>query len=204
MRLGILGGTFDPVHLGHLIVAQEAAARLALDRVVFIPAGRPWLKAAAPLASGRHRLAMLRAAVRDNPAFEVSAVEVDRVGPSYTIDTLAGFQGEFGDDADLYFIVGADALADLPRWRSPERVLALCTMVAVARPGHPLRAPDGLERLYPGAGDRLVALGGPEIGISATEVRRRVAEGRPVHYWVPAAVERYIARHGLYREEAMT
>lgn len=202
MRLGILGGTFDPVHLGHLIIAQEAAGRLALDRVLFIPAGRPYLRADEPSASGRRRLAMLRAAVRGNPLFDVSTVELDRPGPSYTVDTMEGLRSELGDDTDLYFIVGADTLADLPRWRSPERVLALCTMVAVTRPGHPLRTPEGLERLCPGAGERIVALNGPEIGISATEVRRRVAEGRPVRYWVPAGVERYIERHGLYRKEA--
>ncbi|MBI4233019.1 MAG: nicotinate-nucleotide adenylyltransferase [Chloroflexi bacterium] len=199
MRLGILGGTFDPVHLGHLIIAEEARVHLSLQRVLFIPAGQPWLKEGRAISPGVHRLAMVRLAVQDNPFFAVSSVEVDHPGPSYTIDTLAALRREYEEAADIYFILGLDALHDLHRWHEPAGILRASTLVAVARPGSRRFAPSSLEELLPGASRRVLILPCPLIGISGTEIRRRVAEGRSIRYFVPRAVAEYIQYHSLYQ-----
>lgn len=197
-RTGILGGTFDPVHLGHLLLAESAAEELRLDRLVFMPAGRPWRKAARAVTAAEHRLAMLRLAVRDNPGFEVSTVELDREGPSYTVDTLAALR-EAEPGAELFFIVGEDALADLPKWHAPARILELATIAVAARSadGPNLRE---IERLMTGLVADAVWLRMPIIEISATGVRERVRLGMSIRYRVPAPVEAYIREHGLYRE----
>lgn len=194
---GVFGGTFDPVHLGHLILAQEARERLGLRQVLFVPAGQPWMKDRA-ITPAAHRLAMLQLAVEDNLAFAISRIETDHPGSSYTAETLArlseGMPGE-----RLFFFLGWDSLEDLPRWKDPESVLALAGLVVFPRAGYP--APDlpGLERLLPGVGKRLHLMGGPLIQISSTEVRRRVRGGLSIRYLVPGAVEKYILGKGLYK-----
>lgn len=199
MRVGILGGTFDPVHLGHLIIAEEARVRLHLDQVMFTPAGLPWLKEDQPVTPAKHRLRMVELAVASNPFFKVQASEIDRSGPTYTVDTLEELQGSLGKDTGLYFIVGMDALEQFHRWKEPERLLELCNLVVVSRPGHQGVDINEMVGQYPQAGERLVLLTVPRIEISSTEIRRRVGEGISIRYLVPEAVEQYILEHGLYR-----
>jgi nicotinate-nucleotide adenylyltransferase len=199
MRVGILGGTFDPVHLGHLIVAEEARVRLELDRVVFIPTGHPWLKGAPPVASGADRLRMVEMAIVSNSAFQVSSNEVDRSGPTYTVETLQELTGELGPDAVLHFIMGMDALEQFDRWKEPEKLLGLCRLAIVNRPGHQGVDVNDLVKRFPQAGTRLTLLSVPRIEISSTEIRQRVARGITIRYLVPDAVEGYISQHKLYR-----
>ena len=199
MRLGILGGTFDPIHTGHLIVAEEARVQLNLARVLFVPTGQPWMKAEEPLSEAQHRLNMVMLATANNSCFEVSALEIDRPGPSYTVDTLEELQRERGPGNELFFILGQDSLKTFPRWRKPCRILEMCPLVAVSRPGSEALAPDSLEQQCPGASQRVVQLNGPLISISGTEIRQRVAQGLSIRYLVPREVEGYIYRNGLYR-----
>ncbi|MDA0734177.1 MAG: nicotinate-nucleotide adenylyltransferase [Chloroflexi bacterium] len=199
MRVGILGGTFDPVHLGHLIIAEEARVRLKLDRVIFIPTGHPWLKEQQPVASGADRLRMVELAIVSNSAFQVASNEVDRSGPTYTVDTLQELAKELGSDAVLHFILGMDALEQFDRWKEPEKLLGLCHLAIVNRPGHQAVDVNDLVERYPQAGTRLTLVNVPRIEISSTEIRRRVAEGVSIRYLVPDAVEGYISQHGLYQ-----
>jgi nicotinate-nucleotide adenylyltransferase len=191
-RIGLLGGTFDPPHLGHLLLAEAAREALALDRVVFVPARIPPHKRGRRVTPPATRLALLRAALRGS-GFSVSTVELDRPGPSYTVDTLERIAAR-GVPAELFLLVGADSLADLPTWRAPERILALARLVVAARPG--AAAPPRLAR---GLARRIVALGNPAVAIASSDLRARVAAGRSIRYLVPPAVERAIARLGLYR-----
>ena len=197
-RVGVFGGTFDPVHHGHLIAAEEARSALGLERVVFVPARQPPHKPAAPITPALHRLAMLALAIAPEPAFATSRADLDAAGPSYTADLLVRLGAEFGPDVALVFVMGADSLVDLPTWHEPERIVRLATLAVLARPGY---APDlaALERQVPGvtAATRLVDM--PRIEISATDLRRRVAAGRPIRFQVPEAVERYVHAAGLYR-----
>ncbi|MFQ5860658.1 MAG: nicotinate-nucleotide adenylyltransferase, partial [Dehalococcoidia bacterium] len=135
MRIGLLGGTFDPIHLAHLLIAEEARVKLDLEEVVFVPTGEPWMKAGQPLSPGEHRLNMVRLATATNPFFRVSSVELDRPGPSYTVDTLEILRQEMGHEVEFCFLLGLDSLKSFHRWKEPARVLELCTLVAVARPG---------------------------------------------------------------------
>lgn len=200
LKLGVLGGTFDPIHLGHLLIAEEAREHLGLDRVLFIPTGQPYLRPDSPRASAAHRLAMTRLGVADSPAFDVSALEVERPGPTYTLHTLEALAGEHGDGVELFFVLGVDSARTLPRWHEPAQVLARCTPVVVHRPGVGDWDPRELDALSPGVSQRTVHLQGPRLGISGTELRRRIASGASVRYWVPRPVEEYIAEHKLYRE----
>jgi len=203
MSVGVLGGTFDPPHMGHLVLAQEAYQALNLDQVLFVPAGEPWRKAGRELSAREHRLAMIRLAVADNPAFAVSTAEVDRPGPSYTAETLADLRAQLGPGSELFFTMGADSLADFPHWHEPRRILELARL-AVAE-----RSPAGDEGVEEGIPQELAeALRGsvvwvtmPLIAISASAVRQRVRQGLSVRYWVPEAVEEYVRRHGLYAHE---
>lgn len=199
MRIGVIGGTFDPIHLGHLIIAEEARERLALEEVVFIPTGQPWLKANRPVSPGDWRLEMARLAMSGNPFFRVSAAELERPGPSYSVETLEQMHRELGPGADIYFILGLDALKEFHRWKEPQRILDLCTLAAVTRPGHSDFDFASLEEIANGASHKVIFLDGPEIGISGTEIRRRVAQGVSIRYWVPPGVEKYIRQRGLYR-----
>ena len=188
LRLGVLGGTFDPVHIGHLILAEAAREELALDRLLFVPAGQPWRKAGRDIATAADRLAMLEFAVSDNPAFEVCTIEVEREGPSYTVETLSEIKAR-SLPAQIFFIVGEDALEDMPNWKEPERIAELAEIVAAPRPGRPSPHETGRITLLRGM---------PIIGVSATAVRERVRDGRPIRYLVPPAVEDYIRRRQLY------
>jgi len=198
--VGILGGTFNPPHIAHLLCAQEALDRLGLDRVVLMPAGRPPHKEVAGDPGGAERVALCRAAVADDPRFAVSTAEVDRDGPSYTVDTLRALRAEAPDD-DLTFIVGGDMALSLPAWREPETILRLARL-GVAERGSAVRA-DIAERLAPlGAADRITFFDLPRVDVSSTDVRRRVAEGRPIRWLVPDAVAERIAAQGLYARKA--
>ena len=183
-RVGVFGGTFDPVHIGHLAIALAALETVPLDRVVFVPARRSPLKERGPVADQEHRLAMLESATADEPRFSVSRIELDRGGPSYTVDTLEALAGE----GRLFLILGADASADLDRWKDPERVRALATLVVARRSGAEL--PVGA-----------IALDTPLMDISARELRARAAQARSLRYLVPDPVCRYIEEHALYRED---
>ena len=197
MRLGVLGGTFDPVHVGHLLLAEEAREQLGLERVLFVPAGQPWRKAGKRISKATDRLAMLRLAAEDNPAFEVSDLEVSHLGPSYTGETLATIRAEH-KDAEIFFIMGEDALADLPNWRDPDRIVELA-MLAVAR--RPSDSPEDRDlELMAIAPGREVWLSMPRIDVSSSEIRERVQKGLSVRYRMPNAVEAYIRGHKLYRE----
>ena len=199
MRIGVLGGTFDPIHSAHLIIAEEARERLCLEEVVFIPAGKPWMKEQQPVSPGRLRLQMLRLAVAPNPFFRVSNLELERSGATYTVETLEALRAEIGKEAEMYFIVGMDTLEELHRWKEPERLLELCTPVVFARPGHSDAVLEELEIPLPGLREKVRVMEGPAIGISSTEIRRRVANGSTIRYLVPHEVEQFIAEHGLYR-----
>ena len=203
MRIGILGGTFDPIHIAHLIIAEEARVQLGLEEVVFIPAGQPWLKEDQPISPAQLRMEMVRIAIAANPFFRVSPIEGDRPGPTYTHDTLLALREEWGSGAELYFVLGADSLQELPRWKEPKRILELCTPVVFSRPEYTDVSLEKLDEALPGIGKRVRLLRDPQIGVSGTEIRRRVAEGTPVRYLVPEGVERFILEHRLYcKEEA--
>jgi nicotinate-nucleotide adenylyltransferase len=199
--IGVLGGTFDPVHLGHLAVAEEVRETLRLERVLFVPARLPVHKPGRPVSPAQDRVAMVDLAIADNPAFALSRIEVDRDGPSYAVDTLETLAGEAlaaGREPDLTFILSAEAYAGLPSWHRPERVLELCRMAVVPRPGAAPVDPVAMARLVPGADRRTVVLDGPRLDISGSTIRARVAAGRSIRYLVPDAVVAYIGDHGLY------
>ena len=197
-RIGILGGTFDPIHLGHLSIAEAALDELSLDRVILVPAGRPWLKSDQQVTPADHRLAMTQLAVQDRLGLEVSTIEVDRPGPTYTADTLAELRNDLGSVVELYLILGMDSVRDLHRWHEPETLFGMCTVVAVSRPDSVDISTAEVEREFPTARGRITPIRGPMLDISATDIRARVAEGRPISDSVPPPVERYIRRHDLY------
>lgn len=201
-RLGIFGGSFNPVHLGHLIVAQDALEIMGLQRVIFLPAAQPPHKLPL-LASATDRLEMLRLAVADDPRFEVSSDEIDRGGVSYTVDTLRRFRERY-PDAALYFLIGGDSLLELHTWREIQTILQLAEIVTVGRPGVPLDAINSETLRLPDPWpERLAAniVRGHRVEISSTDVRGRCARGRSIRYLVPLAVERYIAAHHVYSKQ---
>ncbi len=198
LRIGILGGTFDPIHLGHLAIAEASRDRLDLDKVILIPAGRPWLKSDQMVSAPEHRLAMARLAIEDRPGLEMSPIEVDRPGPTYTVDTLTELREVLGSGVELYLVLGMDSVRELRRWRYPERLFDLCTVVAVSRPDSPDVSPAEIEDSFTAARGRARTIRGPMLDISATDIRLRVAEGRSISDRVPPSVERYIREHGLY------
>ena len=193
-RLGVMGGTFDPIHHGHLVAGSEVAARFHLDEVVFVPTGTPWQKAGRRVSSREDRYLMTVVATASNPRFSVSRVDIDRVGNTYTVDTLRDLKAERGDDVDLFFITGADALASILTWRGADELFDLGRFVGVSRPGVDLRSND-LSHLPP---DKVTRLEIPALAISSTECRKRVAEGLPLWYLVPDGVVQYVAKRGLY------
>ena len=198
MRTGIFGGTFDPIHNGHLTVAEYVCAEIALDHVLFIPAGRPWFKESQTVTDAKHRLEMTRLAVADIPHFAVSDVEVRREGPTYTIDTLTELRREKGEGVEVYFILGIDALNEFHRWRRPCDVLDMAAIVGVTRPGAETVDRAALDSIREGASDEVVVVDGPRIDISAADIRRRMSEGLSVRSMIPRAVEDYAKRHVLY------
>lgn len=198
MKVGVLGGTFDPVHNGHITMAEEVMAALRLDRVIFVPAGQPWLKADSPITPVKHRAEMVRLAIAGRAGFELSLVEVERPGPSFTIDTIDDLRKQLGDEAELYFIIGWDSLAQMPQWKDVGRLVKLCRMVSVPRPGWEMPDLRKLEELIPGISQSLILLDKPVIDISATDIRRRVAGDLSLRGLVPEAVADYIRQHKLY------
>ena len=198
MKRGLLGGTFDPVHLGHLIVAEEVRTELALDEVSFLPTGVPWMKRGRPISEGLHRLAMVELAVASNPHYSVLTLEMESSGDTYTVDTLEELAGGLHGRDDLFFILGTDALDSFHRWRDPRRVVELATLVVVTRPGHGEVDLESLDRAVPGISRRLVQVRATLIEISGAEIRRRVSQGRSIRYLVPDAVADYIEVQGLY------
>ena len=196
VRLGVFGGTFDPVHTGHLIIAEDARAALSLDEILFVPAGEPWFKSYRRITPAHHRLAMARLAIRNNPHFSVSDMEIRREGPSYTIDTLSELRHN-RPNADLFVILGIDALREIDRWRHPRRLFQMATVVGMARPGASLD-PSVLNAAIPGASDRLRLIPGALIDISGTDIRRRATARQSIRYRVPPAVAQYIRAHSLY------
>ena len=199
MKVGIFGGTFDPIHLGHLIVAEEASALLGLDEMLFVPAGRPWFKASDEVTEARHRMAMVELAIASNPRFRASDIEIGRVGPTYTVDTLVELREQLEPNSEIYLILGLDSLQEIDRWHSPERVFELATVVGMSRPLCAAFDTERLDSIFPGASDRVMMLDGPLIDISATDLRRRVSEGLSIKYRVPESVEAYVYEQGLYR-----
>ncbi|ART20760.1 nicotinic acid mononucleotide adenylyltransferase [Corynebacterium striatum] len=192
-RIGIMGGTFDPIHNGHLVAASEVAYRFQLDQVVFVPTGQPWQKAGRDVTAAEHRYLMTMVATASNPRFTVSRVDIDREGPTYTIDTLRDLR-ELFPDAELYFITGADSLASIMSWHDWEVMLEMANFVGVTRPGYelskdmlPLESQNGIE---------LIEI--PAMAISSTDCRERAGEGKPVWYLVPDGVVQYIAKNNLY------
>ncbi len=198
MQIGVLGGTFDPVHWGHLVIAEEARIRLGLHRVVFMVAGQPWLRESAPVAESAHRLRMVELAVESNPAFVAGNNEVRREGPTYSADTLEQLSAELGPEATLHFIIGMDALDQLHRWKDPERLLRHCRLAVVNRPGHQGSDVNQVVGQFPEAGPGLTLVNVPRMEISSSEIRRRLRQGVSVRYLVPEPVEEYISREGLY------
>jgi nicotinate-nucleotide adenylyltransferase len=198
MNIGVLGGTFDPVHTGHVLVAEEAKARLKLAEVLFVPAGLPWLRGDSPVAAAEHRVHMVRLAIDDKPYFKLSTIEVERSGPSYAVDTIAELKGQLGAGDELFFILGWGSLAELPEWREPSRLITMCRLVTVPRVGFPAPDLDSLEASIPGLADRVILLDEPRVDISASEIRGRVSRGLPIDHLVPEPVERYIREQGLY------
>jgi nicotinate-nucleotide adenylyltransferase len=190
-RLGVMGGTFDPIHHGHLVAASEVAASFGLDEVVFVPTGQPSFKQYKDVTQPEHRYLMTVIATASNPRFTVSRVDIDREGLTYTVDTLRDLNIA-RPDADLFFITGADALTQIVTWKDPDELFAMAHFVAVNRPGHTLST-VGLPA------DSVSQLEIPALAISSSDVRARARAGKPVWYLVPDGVVQYIAKHGLYR-----
>jgi nicotinate-nucleotide adenylyltransferase len=197
-RFGVLGGSFDPIHAGHLHIARQACLRLALDKVVFVPAGDPPHKLDQALTDPEHRFEMVRLALAQEPCFGISRIDIDRPGPCYSVDTVRLLQERWGPEVRIYFLIGADSLVDLPTWYQPRRLLELCQVVAIGRPGYEVDL-TALERRFPGAPPVLLLEHVPPIDVSATEIRRRVSAGASIEGLVPPAVADYIEAHRLYR-----
>lgn len=198
-RLGILGGTFDPVHHAHLFMAEEVRHQLGLDLILFMPAGAPPHKPGRPVSAARHRLRMLELAIAGKSYFAISGVDLNRPGPSYTVEALHLLRREWGPTPVFFFIEGADSLAEIVKWYHPERLIDLAYIAAVDRPGVQVDL-AALEERLPGLSARLHWVRMPLLEISASDIRARVREGRPISYLVPPAVESYIAEHGLYQD----
>lgn len=197
-RVGIMGGTFDPIHYGHLVAAEEAREAFKLDKIIFVPAGTPPHKVDRQITPARHRYLMTLLAIMGNPGFEASRVDLDRGKVTYTVDTLQDLR-KILPETDLYFITGADAILEILHWKAPREVLSLAEFIAVTRPGYGLdQLSTALGPLYEPFQDRIHILEMPPMGMSSTDLRRRLAEGRSVRYLLPEAVVTYIQREGLY------
>jgi nicotinate-nucleotide adenylyltransferase len=190
-RLGVMGGTFDPIHHGHLVAASEVQSWFDLDEVVFVPTGQPWQKTDREVSPAEDRYLMTVIATASNPRFSVSRVDIDRSGPTYTVDTLRDLRAVRGQDWDLYFITGADALEQILSWRDPDELFDLAHFVGCTRPGHSLSA-EGLPV------DKVTLVEVPALTISSTECRMRVTQGEPIWYLVPDGIVQYISKRRLY------
>ena len=199
-RIGVLGGTFDPVHYGHLVIAEDAYAYLQLEKVLFVPAYHPPHKPRGSYSGFEHRVNMLRLAIARNPHFEMSLIEAERAAPSYTVDTLREFHDELGPKFALYLIIGMDSLADILSWCCPAELLKLCRIVVAERAGYQVDL-DALEAKLPGLRDALELIDTPELSISSTDLQDRLQRGLPIRYQLPAQVEAYIRKHKLYLQD---
>lgn len=203
-RVGILGGTFDPIHYGHLAIAEQVTEALSLDRVLFIPASEPPHKPGRPISAPNHRVRMVELAIEGNPRFEMSRIEMERPGPSFSVDTLEELTAEAerqGVERELIFILSTEALAGLPAWRDPWRLLTLCRLAVVPRAGHAFPDRAWFDSRFPGRAARFECVETTLLTYAASEIRARVASGRSVRYLVPPAVETYIRDHRLYRSD---
>ncbi len=196
MNIGILGGTFDPIHIGHLVVAEEARIKLGFNEVLFVPAGQPLLKPDRKITPAGHRAEMVRRAIAGNPNFKLCTLEVERPGPSYTVDTLMMLREQLGSEASLYFILGRDTLAELPSWKEPKKLVQLCSLVVAPRLG--AKDLQHLETEIPGLLHKVIQLDMPVIGISSSGIRHRIAQGLPIRYLVPPEVQEYITEQKIY------
>src|SRR5207247_1778887 len=194
-RLGVMGGTFDPIHHGHLLTAEEALQQFGLDEVVFIPTGQPWMKENREVTAPEDRYLMVVIATASNPRFSVSRLEIERDGPTYTVDTLRQLEAERGD-VELFFITGADAILEIFQWKDPENALEHAHFIAATRPGYDLTA---FEQGAPTSHPHVTVMSIPALAISSTDIRTRVREGRPIRYLVPEGVQTYVEKAGLYR-----
>ncbi len=197
-RCGIMGGTFDPIHLGHLVAAETARVEFGLERVIFIPSGRPPHKQGRTYSFGEHRYAMVKLAIADNPYFDVSRWEIDRENYSYTIDTLHWLSKKQEERGALYFITGADTVLDILTWRRVEEVAELCYFIAATRPGFDLAELNRVTNRLPVLKGKIFNMGIPAMDISSTNIRWRVQSGHSIKYLVPEKVENYIKQHRLY------
>ena len=195
LRVGMMGGTFDPIHVGHLAIADDVREALDLERILFVPAGTPPHKPAGAVTSVQHRLAMVEAAIADNDAFELSRVEVDRPGPSYTVDTVEAL----AETLDVTVILSAETFHELPSWHEPDRLFAAAHVAVVPREGYAAPDPAWLAQAFPGREDRVRYVEAPHLGVSSTGIRARICARRTIRYLVPVAVASYIDAHGLYR-----
>ena len=200
-RIGILGGTFDPPHVGHLWLATLAADAIGLDRVLFMPAAQPPHKQDGGVTSASDRLLMTRLAIAGNDGFELTLIEMERSGPSYTIDSVVELRRLYGDDAELYLLMAADSLAQIDTWRQPDQLLERIEWVVGPRPGVALPDPASLEDRFGVNASRIHLLDGPSLDVSSTQIRERVAAGHAIGYLVPRGVEELIVDRGLYRRE---
>ena len=200
MKIGVLGGTFDPVHNGHLAIAEEARSYLNLNEVIFLPAGQPWMKADRSISPARHRTAMLALALQSRPYFKFSTIEIEHQGPSYSVNSIAELKAQAVEPTDWYFILGWDNLAKIPQWREPAKLIEMCFLAAVPRPGYERPNMKKLEAELPGISKKVILMDKPRLEISATDIRSKVAQGLPISGLVPEAVEEYINENGLYRK----
>lgn len=198
MKIGVLGGTFDPIHNGHIAIAEETRSSLDLTEVIFIPAAQSPLKSEESILAAEFRVEMVRLAISGHPGFSLSRLEVDRPGLSFTVDTIRELRKGLGAADELYFIIGWDGLAQFHRWREPARIIEMCRLVTVPRPGYAQPALETLEAGLPGITGRLTLMDRPEVNISATEIRERVLKGLSIDRLVPAPVAEYITKNKLY------
>jgi nicotinate-nucleotide adenylyltransferase len=202
-NIGIFGGTFDPIHYGHLIMAEQCREQAGLEELIFVPAAQSPLKSNGPIASARHRVEMLRLATAGHESFSVDTLELDRPGPSYTIDTLRALQAR-GESANWFFVLGSDALRDFAQWREPAEILDLAKLLVVARPGQSVDL-DAVRPLVTADKRREIEatqIQGPLVDISSSDIRQRISQGRSIRYLTPRAVEVYVRTHSIYRAAA--
>ena len=195
-RLGVMGGTFDPIHYGHLVTAEEALQQFGLDGVIFVPTGQPWMKEHEVVSPPEDRYLMTVIATASNPLFRVSRLEVDRDGPTYTVETLRGMKDELGTETDLFFVTGADAVLEIFQWKDPDELFALAHFIAATRPGYDIA---GFSAHAPYKHPGITVMNVPALAISSTDIRARIAVSRPIRYLVPEGVKSYIEKAGLYR-----
>lgn len=199
MQIAVLGGTFDPIHSGHLLVVEEVRNRLNLDLVLFVPTGLPWLKADSPISAAEHRVEMVRLAISGRSYCKLSTIEIERSGPTYTVDTIAEIRSELRDNDEIFFILGWDNLSQLPQWHEPSQLVQICYLVAVPRPGTRKPNMKALESYVPGISQCVILLDRPKLDISASAIRDRIRRGLPILHLVPGVVNSYIQEHGLYK-----